>query len=98
MGITGVDAAGVRAIAREYETAAGIVDGAARHHLSALMFGGSTAGRAYVAHGEALRGALDEVVSALRQWSRASAEIASVLRSSAERYADADARAAERVG
>jgi hypothetical protein len=98
MGTTGVDAGMVRAIAREYETAAGIVDGAARHHLGALTFGGSTAGRAYVAHGEALRGALDEVVLALRQWSRAAAEIASVLQCSADRYAEADARAAERVG
>jgi hypothetical protein len=98
MGTTGVDVPRVRAIAREYETAAGIVDGVVRNQLGALVFGGATAGRAYVAHGEALRGALDDVVLALRHWSRAAAEIAAVLRSSADRYVDADARAAERVG
>ncbi len=88
----------MRAIAREYEAASLIVDGAVRHHLSALAFGGAVAGRAYVAHGESLRAALDDVVTALRQWSRASAEIATVLQASADRYRDADARAAERVG
>jgi hypothetical protein len=37
-------------------------------------------------------------VDGLRQWSRASAEIAAVLRTSADRYAEADADAARRVG
>ena len=36
--------------------------------------------------------------TAFAQWSRAAAEIASALRASADRYADADARAARRVG
>lgn len=101
MGQTGaarVDAGAVRALAREYETAALIVDGAVRTHLSDFTFGGAGAGRAYTAHGDALRAALDDVVVSLRLWSRAAAEIAAVLRASADRYQDADARAALRVG
>lgn len=93
-----VDTAAVRAIAREYETAASIVDGAARNHLSDLDVGGATSGRAYVAHGDALRAALLALAMSLRQWSRAALEIAAVLRASADRYQDADASAASRVG
>ncbi len=93
-----VDVGAVRAIAREYESAALIVDGAVQTHLSDLAFGGACAGRAYVAHGVTLRAALDDVVASLRQWSRAASEVAVALRSSADRYQDADARAAGRVG
>lgn len=97
-GTAHVDVAAVRAIAREYETAALIVDGAVRTHLSDLAFGGAAAGRAHIAHGDTLRAALDDVTTSLRQWSRASLEIAAVLRSSADRYQDAEARAAGRLG
>lgn len=93
-----VDVAAIRAIAHEYESAALIVDGAVRTHLSDLAFGGASAGRAYIAHGATFRAALDDVATSLRQWSRASREIAVALRSSADRYQDADARAAGRVG
>jgi uncharacterized protein YukE len=93
-----VDVAAVVGIARQYEAAAEIVDSAVRTHLSSPAFGAATAGRRHAAHGEALRDAVDDVVDQLRQWSRAAAEIAWALRASADRYADADARAARRVG
>ncbi|GJF08379.1 hypothetical protein NGTWS0302_30640 [Mycolicibacterium cyprinidarum] len=93
-----VDVAAVRTIAHEYESAALIIDSAVRTHLSDLAFGAACAGRAYTAHGATLRAAVDGVATSLRQWSRASREIAVALRSSADRYQDADARAAGRVG
>jgi hypothetical protein len=93
-----VDVAAVHAVARQYEAAAGIVDAAVRTHLTGLVFDGATAGRAHVARGDALRTAVDRVVDQLRQWSRAAAEIAAALRASADRYAEADANAANRVG
>lgn len=93
-----IDVGAVRALAREYDSAAMIVDGAVRTHLSNPAFGGASAGRAYVAHGVTLRAELDDVATSLRGWSRAASEIAATLRSSADRYQDADARAAGRVG
>ncbi len=101
MGIAGaarVDTAAVRAIAREYETVAAILDATVRTHLSGLGFGGATAGRAHVAHGDALRGKLFDVITGLRQWSRAAEEIAAALQGSVERYQSGDAAAADRVG
>lgn len=97
-GAARVDTVALHAIAREYETAATIVDAALRTHLSGLEFGGATAGRAHAAHGDAVRDALSGVAAELRQWSRAATEIAVALRASADRYRDADARAGERVG
>jgi Excreted virulence factor EspC, type VII ESX diderm len=94
--IARVDTAAVRAIAREYETVAAILD--ARTHLDDVDVGGATAGRAYVAHGDALRGALADLQSSLRQWSRATMEIAAALRVSVDRYQDADGYAAVRLG
>ena len=93
-----VDVAAVLAVARQYEAAADIVDAAVRTHLTGLVFDGAAAGRMHVARGDALRAAVDDVVDRLRQWSRAAAEIAAALRASADRYAEADARAARRVG
>jgi uncharacterized protein YukE len=93
-----VDVAALHAVARQYQAAADVVDGAVRTHLTALAFDGAVAGRAHVARGDALHAAVDNVVDQLRQWSRAAAEIAGALRASADRYAEADARAARRVG
>lgn len=93
-----VDVAALHAIARQYEVAADIVDGAARTHLTGLRFDGATAGRMHAARGDAVRTAVGGVVDQLRQWSRAAAEIAAALRASADRYAEADARAAGRLG
>jgi hypothetical protein len=92
-----VDVPGLLGVARQYQVVADIVDGAVRTHLSALEFDGARAGRAYGAHGDAVRTRVDRLVSQLLQWSRACAEIAAALRASADRYADADARAARRV-
>lgn len=93
-----VDVAALHAVARQYETVADIVDGAVRTHLSGLMFDGAAAGRAHVARGDGLRTAVDHVVDQLWQWSRAAAEIAAALRTSADRYTEADVSAARRVG
>jgi hypothetical protein len=93
-----VDVAALHAVARQYQAAADIIDGAARTHLSGLMFDGAAAGRGHVARGDALRTAVDHVVDQLSHWSRAAAEIAAALRASADRYTEADASAARRVG
>jgi hypothetical protein len=92
-----VDVAALLGVARQYEACADIVDGAVRTHLN-LEFDGAGAGRMHIARGDALRASVDRVVDQLRQWSRASREIAAALRASADRYAEADARAAQRVG
>jgi hypothetical protein len=93
-----VDVAALHSVARQYEAAADIVDGAVRTHLTGLSFDGAAAGRVHAARGDALRAAVDHVVDQLRQWSRAAAEIAAVLHASSDRYVEADARAARRVG
>jgi uncharacterized protein YukE len=93
-----VDVAALHAVARQYQAAADIVDGAVRTHLTALGFDGAAAGRSHVARGDALHAAVDRVVDQLWQWSRAAAEISATLHTSADRYAEADARAAGRVG
>ncbi|MCT7658108.1 ESX-1 secretion-associated protein [Mycobacterium deserti] len=85
-------------VARQYQVIADIVDQAVRTHLNSLTFDGAAAGRAYTAHGDAVRECLDRVAEQLRLWSRASSEIAAALRASAERYADADMRGGERLG
>ncbi|MGX9790075.1 type VII secretion target [Mycobacterium sp. MMS18-G62] len=92
-----VDVAALLGVAHQYEACADIIDGVVRAHLN-LEFDGSGAGRMHVARGDALRAAADRIVDQLRQWSRASREIAAALRASADRYAEADARAAQRVG
>ena len=93
-----VDVEAVRAIAREYETASSILDAAVRIHLGELAFGAACAGRAHLAHGDTLRAAVDDVVTSLRQWSRAAGEIAGALRASVDRYQDVDAHVAGRLG
>ncbi|MGV0792772.1 type VII secretion target [Mycolicibacterium sp. XJ1819] len=93
-----VDVAAVLDVARNYQLAADVVDAAVRTHLTGLGFDGATAGRRYVAHGDAVRAEVDRIVGQLRQWSRAAAEISAALRASAQRYADADAHAAVRLG
>ncbi|MDY6996432.1 MAG: ESX-1 secretion-associated protein [Actinomycetota bacterium] len=100
MGSTAVarmDVAAVSAAAREYESAAGIVDGALRNRLAGLRFSGVAAGRAHGAAGERVAVALDELSVALRLWSRAAAEISVALRASAQRYREAEASAVDRL-
>lgn len=96
--IARVDVAAVLDVARQYDMASDIVDGAVRTHLSRLRFDGAVAGRMHAVRGDAVRLAVDDLAHRLQQWSRAAAEIAAELRSCAERYGDADARGAERIG
>jgi hypothetical protein len=93
-----MNVAAVRDAARQYDTAADLVDAAIRTHLSELRFDGAVAGRMHAANGDALRLAVDDVVDRLHQWARAAAEIAAQLRSCADRYVDVDARGAQRIG
>jgi len=98
MGNTRVDAAAVCAAAQRFEAAADLLDSALRAHLAGLSFGGSTAGRAHTARGEAVGTALRSLGGELVQWSRAAQEIGAALRAGADRYADAEARAAAVLG
>jgi hypothetical protein len=93
-----VDVAAVLDVARGYDALADAVDAAARTHLMRLSFDGAVAGRSYAARGDALRHSVEHVGDAMRLWSRACVEIATVLRASADRYVEADARGARRVG
>lgn len=87
----------MRAVASRYDAAAELINGA-NSQLGRLAFGGATAGRAHVVAGDALRTALTGLSDELSQWARASAEIATALRTGANRYADADLRSAARIG
>ena len=89
--------AAVHAVADRFGAAAELIDGAVYDHMAGLAFGGSSAGRAHTARGDALRAALDRLTTELSQWSRAAVEIAVALRASANRYADADVYAAARI-
>jgi Excreted virulence factor EspC, type VII ESX diderm len=91
------DTAAVHAIADRFGAAAELLDEAVYDHMASLAFGGFSAGRAHIARGDALRGALDRLTAELSQWSRAADEIAVALRASANRYADADVYAAARI-
>ena len=93
-----VDVAALLAVAGQYQEVADSIDAALRTHLLGLAFDGASAGRAYVARGDALRAGVDGIVARLREWSRAATEIAVTLRASADRYVDADARAASWLG
>ena len=93
-----VDAAALRTIANRFDDAAQLIDGAVRTHFRSLAFDGATVGRCYAGHGDALRLALNRLAGELGQWARATGEIASALRASADRYIDADLTAAARVG
>ncbi|MEB4208253.1 hypothetical protein [Mycobacterium sp. 94-17] len=94
---TQVDVAATQRVANQFALAADLVDRAVSDHLSRLSFGGSGAGRTHAARGDALRVELERLVIQVSQWSRASAEIGAALRSSAERYADAELYAAARI-
>lgn len=92
-----VDGAALVSIAAHYDAAAELVESAVRGQLSAISFDGAAAGRAYAAHGNALRAAVDDIAVALRGWARTASGIAAELRASAARYAQADIDAAARV-
>ncbi|WP_431233445.1 type VII secretion target [Mycolicibacterium psychrotolerans] len=94
MGNTRVDCAGLRAAAQHFDSTAEMLDGVLHGQLSRLHFDGAVAGRAHVAHGDAVQAALDRLAAAVTQWSRAAEETAVALRVTADRYGDADVRAA----
>jgi hypothetical protein len=93
-----VDAAAVRTVANRFDDSAHLVDSAVRTHFGSLAFDGSRAGRDYVGQGDAIRFAVHRLSSELAQWARATAEVAAVLRIGADRYAEADQRAAMGIG
>lgn len=94
---TGVDVAAVHRVADQLSASADLINGAVGDHLAALAFSGASAGRAYTARGDALRGELERLATQLSQWSRASVEIAEALRAGADHYVDADLYAAARI-
>jgi Excreted virulence factor EspC, type VII ESX diderm len=93
-----VDAAVLRTVANRFDATAVLVEGVARTNFGRLVFDGATAGRAHIGQGDALRIALHRLVGELEQWVRATMEIATALRANADHYAEADLRAAARVG
>ena len=93
-----VDVGTLLGIAGEYQAVADAIDAIVRTRLAGLQFGGAVAGRSHVARGEALRVAIDDISEQLREWARASAEIAATLRTTAQRYEEADVRAGRLVG
>lgn len=92
-----VDASATHRVANQFAMAAELLDRAVSDHLARLAFGGACAGRAHTARGDALRVELGRLTQQVTQWSRASSEIAAALRSSAQRYADAELYAAARI-
>ncbi|BBZ73658.1 hypothetical protein MPRS_47510 [Mycobacterium paraseoulense] len=97
MARTEIDVAATHQIADQFRAAADLLDRALSDQLGRLAFGGAAAGRAHTARGDALRVELDRLTAEVAQWSRASTEIATALRASADRYADAEMYAAERI-
>lgn len=95
---TFVDAAAVHAVANRLDDAAQLIDGVVRAQFARLAFDGTTAGRAYIGQGDALRFALHRLSGELAQWARAGLEIAAALRAGIDRYSDADQFAAARIG
>ncbi|OBB95146.1 type VII secretion target [Mycobacterium sp. 852002-40037_SCH5390672] len=94
---TQIDVPAAQRVANQFAMAADFLDRAVSDHLARLAFGGASAGRAHTARGDTLRVELERLVAQVSQWSRASTEIALALRSSAERYADAELYAAARI-
>ncbi|ETB03670.1 hypothetical protein P863_22805 [Mycobacterium avium subsp. silvaticum ATCC 49884] len=94
---TQIDVAAAQRVANQFAVAAEFLDRAVTDHLARLAFGGAVAGRAHTERGDALHVELQRLAGQVSQWSRASGEIAAALRSSAERYADAELYAAARI-
>lgn len=94
---TQIDGPVTQRVANRFAISADFIDRAVSDHLARLAFGGAAAGRAHAARGDALRVEVERLVAQVSQWGRTSAEIAVALRSSAERYADAELYAAARI-
>jgi hypothetical protein len=92
-----VDGAAVHTVANRFDDTAQLIDDVARTHFRRLAFDGTSAGRAYIGHGDALRVGLIRLAGELSHWARATSEIATALRTGADRYAEADSSAAGRM-
>ena len=91
-----IDPSALRDIARRQQA----VSDALRGEVMPLLrwsFGAACAGRDHADRGQSLRLALEQSADAIRMWSRAVAETAAVLDITADRYAVADAVAADRL-
>jgi hypothetical protein len=93
-----VDVMAVLDVARGYDAIADMIDAVLDAHLAHSSFDGAVAGRAHAARGDAVRNAIGQLADQLLTWSRASAEIGSALRVSADGYAGVDALGARRLG
>jgi hypothetical protein len=89
-----IEVAAMLDAAGRFDAAAATLDRTGRGRAT---FGAAAAGRAHVAHGDAVRAGVDRLSDDLRAWARAGAETAAVLRASADRYVEADARATARL-
>lgn len=94
---TEIDVAATYRVAQQFGAAAEVIDRALGDQLTRLSFGGAVAGRAHTARGDSLRSELQRLAGQLSQWSRVSDQIATALRASADRYADAELYAAARI-
>jgi hypothetical protein len=93
-----VDVTAVLDAARRYDAVADMIEAAVNAHLAQPSFDGAVAGRSHAAQGDALRNAMGLLVDQMRTWSRASSEIASALRVSADGYAGVEAVGVRRLG
>lgn len=93
MGYTAVDCVALRGAAQRFDAAAQVLDGTV---VTRLGFDARVAGRSHTAHGAAVHAALGGLAAGVVQWSRATAEVAAALRVAADRYGDAESRAAIR--
>jgi hypothetical protein len=91
------DSAGVHRVADQLGAAAEHLDRATGDHLARLVFGGSAAGRAHTARGDALHAELQRLTAEVARWAQAAVETAAALRTGADRYADAELCAAARI-
>ncbi|OJZ63325.1 hypothetical protein BRW65_29845 [Mycobacterium paraffinicum] len=94
---TEIDVSATHRVADQFRASAEVIERALSDQLGRLAFGGAAAGRAHTARGDALRSELGRLTAEVAQWARASVEIAAALRASADRYADAELYAAERI-
>lgn len=90
-----IDITALTSAARRFDAAA---EALSRHAPARLTFGAATAGRAHAVDGEAVRVAGFRLTDDIGGWASASAGIATALRSAADGYADAEARATARMG
>lgn len=90
-----IDVSALRGAASRFDASA---DALGRIADTRPTFGAATAGRAHVAHGEAVRTSVERLGDDIRAWARADGETASALRTSADRFAESDTRAAGGLG